>query len=65
VAVLAADQAPQLAGSRTAVLARQALAAELLAQPVLEELHQPFDNVVQWNGDDLSVVWVLDERLDV
>jgi hypothetical protein len=38
------------------------LAAELAAQPLLEELDRPFDNVVQWNGDDLSVVLVLDER---
>jgi hypothetical protein len=63
-AVLAVDRTPPLAG-RAALVAHQALAAELLAQPVLEELHQPFDNVMQWNGDDLSVVWVLDERLDV
>jgi hypothetical protein len=38
------------------------LVAELAAQPLLEELDQPFDNVVQWDGDDLSVVLVLDER---
>ena len=38
------------------------LAAELAAQPLLEELDRPFDNVVQWNGDDLSVVLVLDAR---
>jgi hypothetical protein len=64
-AVLTADQAPPLAAGRSALVAHRALAAELHAQPVLEELNQPFDNVVQWNGDDLSVVWVLDERLDV
>jgi hypothetical protein len=51
------------AGLRIAAL--PVLAAELQAQPVLEEMHQPFDHVVQWNGDDLSVVLVLDERLDV
>ena len=40
----------------------ESLAAELAAQPLFEELDRPFDNVVQWNGDDLSVVLVLDER---
>jgi hypothetical protein len=39
--------------------------AALAAEPVLDELDQPFDHVVQWNGDDLSVVLVVDERLGV
>ena len=42
-----------------------ALDAALASEPVLDELDQPFDHVVQWNGDDLSVVLVVDERLGV
>jgi hypothetical protein len=42
-----------------------ALDAALAAEPVLEDLDQPFDHVVQWNGDDLSVVLVVDGRLSV
>ena len=41
------------------------LDAALASEPVLDELDQPFDHVVQWNGDDLSVVLVVDERLGV
>jgi len=39
--------------------------AVLAAEPVLDELDRPFDHVVQWNGDDLSVVLVVDGRLGV
>jgi hypothetical protein len=42
-----------------------ALAAEISAQPLLEELDRPFDQVMQWNTDEMSVVLVVDERLDV
>jgi hypothetical protein len=42
-----------------------ALDAALAAEPVLDEFDQPFDHVVQWNGDDLSVVLVVDGRLGV
>ena len=42
-----------------------ALDAALAAEPVLEDLDQPFDHVVQWNGADLSVVLVVDGRLGV
>jgi hypothetical protein len=38
------------------------LAAELAAQPLLEELDRPFDNVVQWDDEELSVVLVVDPR---
>ncbi len=41
------------------------LDALLAAEPVLDELDRPFDHVVQWNGDDLSVVLVVDGRLGV
>jgi hypothetical protein len=41
------------------------LGAELAAQPLLEELDQPYDHVVQWNAEDVSMVLVVDERLDV
>jgi hypothetical protein len=41
------------------------LDAVLAAEPVLDELDQPFDHVVQWNGGDLSVVLVVDGRLGV
>jgi hypothetical protein len=41
------------------------LDAALASEPVLDELDQPFDHVVQWNGEDLSVVLVVDERLGV
>ena len=41
------------------------LDAVLAAEPVLDELDRPFDHVVQWNGDDLSVVLVVDGRLGV
>ena len=49
---------PNLASAR-------ALDAALAAQPVLDDLDRPFDHVVQWNGDDLSVVLVVDGRLGV
>lgn len=42
-----------------------ALQAAIAAEPVLDELDRPFDHVVQWNGDDLSVVLVVDGRLGV
>ena len=48
--------------ARAAAPPPHSLAAELAAQPLFEELDRPFDNVVQWDGDDLSVVLVLDER---
>ncbi|HEV8631885.1 MAG TPA: hypothetical protein VGV61_16335 [Thermoanaerobaculia bacterium] len=41
-----------------------ALPAELAAEPLVE-LDKPYDHVVQWNGDDLSVVLVVDGRLGV
>jgi len=45
--------------------ASPALAAELASQPVLDGLDKPFDHVVQWNGDNLSVILVVDQRLGV
>jgi hypothetical protein len=45
--------------------AAPALPAVLASEPLLEGIDQPFDHVVQWNGDDLSVVLVVDERLGV
>jgi len=42
-----------------------ALAAELAAEPLLEGMDKPFEHVVQWNGDDLSVILVVDQRLGV
>jgi hypothetical protein len=75
MAVLAGDHAP--GGPRAAVVPIPALraaertvlppslGAQLSAQPLLEELDQPYEHVVQWNADDLSVVLVVDERLDV
>ena len=43
--------------------AAAALAAELAAEPLLEGIDKPFEHVVQWNGDDLSVILVVDQRL--
>ncbi|HVS02966.1 MAG TPA: hypothetical protein VMT16_09365 [Thermoanaerobaculia bacterium] len=41
------------------------LTAELAAQPVLEHLEHPYEQVLQWSEDDLSLVLVVDARLDV
>lgn len=41
------------------------LLGELASQPVLEHWDQPFDQVVQWSSDELSMILLLDERLDV
>jgi len=69
LALLAGGNAPQrLGGDAGPVLSAAtspALAAALAAEPLLEELDQPFDQVVQWNADDLSVVLVVDGRLGV
>ena len=71
VTMLAGDHAPggaPGAGSARAAAFRAMppeLGAELAAQPLLEELDQPYDHVVQWNAEDVSVVLVVDERLDV
>ena len=71
VAMLAGDHAPggaPGAGAARAAASRAMppeLGAELAAQPLLEELDQPYDHVVQWNAEDVSVVLVVDERLDV
>lgn len=59
VALLSGSQAP---GPVARTAPPPALAAEIAAQPLIEELDQPFDSVVQWNADDLSVVVVVDER---
>ena len=69
-ALLAGGNAPQrgeqvAAEARPTIASVPALDAALAAQPVLDELDRPFDNVVQWNGDDLSVVLVVDGRLGV
>jgi hypothetical protein len=68
-AVLAGGHAPPLAPEPDLAprfgAAQRALAAEISAQPLLEQLDQPYEHVVQWNADDLSVVLVVDERLDV
>lgn len=69
LALLAGGNAPHspeadLAPLRPTPIA-SALAAALAAEPLLEELDQPFDQVVQWNADDLSVVLVVDGRLGV
>ena len=61
-AVLAA---PQAALVRNQLTSTPALDAAIAAEPVLDELDRPFDHVVQWNGDDLSVVLVVDGRLGV
>ena len=74
VALLAGGHAPGgVSAPAPGVTARRApaaafppeLGAELAAQPLLEELDQPYDHVVQWNAEDVSVVLVVDERLDV
>jgi len=62
-AVLAAPQAAALV--RNQIASTPALDAAIAAEPVLDELDRPFDHVVQWNGDDLSVVLVVDGRLGV
>lgn len=41
------------------------LPEELAYQPMLEEIDQPFDQVVQWDAEDFSMVLVVDQRLDV
>jgi hypothetical protein len=38
---------------------------ELTGLPVLEHLDQPFDQIVQWSSDELSMILLLDERFDV
>jgi hypothetical protein len=75
VAMLAGDHAPggaPGAGAARAAASRAMprsmppeLGAELAAQPLLEELDQPYDHVVQWNAEDVSMVLVVDERLDI
>lgn len=62
-AVLAIPQATTMAHHQLA--SPPALQAAIAAEPVLDELDRPFDHVVQWNGDDLSVVLVVDGRLGV
>jgi hypothetical protein len=62
VAVLATPNATLLSHH---LASAPALDADLAAEPVLDELDRPFDHVVQWNGDDLSVVLVVDGRLGV
>jgi len=68
LAALAGGGAPpfttEIAGAPLAVAA-PVLDAALAAEPVLDSLEQPFEHVVQWNGDDLSVVLVVDGRLGV
>ncbi|HXT21440.1 MAG TPA: hypothetical protein VN923_11865 [Thermoanaerobaculia bacterium] len=67
-ALLAGGNAPQQAVPAPAPLTQAsapAIDAVLAAEPVLDELDRPFDHVVQWNGDDLSVVLVVDGRLGV
>jgi len=51
--------------ARNQLASTPALDATIAAEPVLDELDRPFDHVVQWNGDDLSVVLVVDGRLGV
>jgi hypothetical protein len=74
VALLAGGNAPQgdavlafapAAGLPNHPASTPALDAAIAAEPVLDELDRPFDHVVQWNGDDLSVVLVVDGRLGV
>jgi hypothetical protein len=66
-ALLAGGNAPQRAVPAPAPThaSAPAIDAVLAAEPVLDELDRPFDHVVQWNGDDLSVVLVVDGRLGV
>jgi hypothetical protein len=69
LALLAGPNLPQRLGSE-AVPAPPAptspvLSAAPAAEPLIEELDRPFDQVVQWNADDLSVVLVVDGRLGV
>jgi hypothetical protein len=63
LAMLAGGNAPRVADE--ILHSPPALDAALAAEPVLDELDQPFEHVVQWNGDDLSVVLVVDGRLGV
>jgi hypothetical protein len=69
LALLAGGNAPQRLGIAgpvsTVATSSPAVAAALAAEPLLEELDQPFDQVMQWNADDLSVVLVVDGRLGV
>ena len=60
-----AQHQPAAVRAAAVVSAGASLDAALASEPVLDELDQPFDHVVQWNGDDLSVVLVVDERLGV
>ncbi len=60
-----AQHQPAATRAAAVVSAGARLDAALASEPVLDELDQPFDHVVQWNGDDLSVVLVVDERLGV
>jgi len=62
---LRAAVAPPSPAARTSAAAPPALAAELASEPVLDGIDKPFDHVVQWNGDDLSVILVVDQRLGV
>ena len=41
------------------------LPTQLRAQPVLEGADRPFDQVVEWTHSDLSLVVLVDDRLDV
>jgi hypothetical protein len=63
LALFTAPHAPTTdALASVAAVAPPRLADELAAQPLLEEMDQPYDNVVQWDAADLSVVLVLDQR---
>jgi hypothetical protein len=64
-AVTPLHTAPVSSTARVPAAASQALAAELASEPLLEGLDKPVDQVVQWNGDDLSVILVVDQRLGV
>ncbi len=59
------SSAPAGSSGGVTIAAVPALDPALAAEPLLEELDRPFDHVVQWNGDDLSVVLVVDGRLGV
>jgi hypothetical protein len=68
--LLAGGGAPQRPGADSppggmAYATAPALDAALSSEPLFEELDQRFDQVVQWNGDNLSVVLVVDGRLGV
>ena len=56
---------PFLASDPWPYLAATSLTEDEIAQPLLEEIDQPFDQVVQWSGEDFSMVLVVDQRLDV